>query len=64
MRLYMIVSRDEYELPEAVSDSIVELAVMTKRTTESLRACFCRGRQKDKKNYKHYRHYITLDIDD
>lgn len=42
MTLYMIVSRDKYELPMAVADSISELAVITGMNVKTLRSSFSR----------------------
>ena len=64
MRLYMIVSRDEYELPEIVSDSIAEIAKITKRNVISLRSAFCRGRKPEGKDYKYYKRYVTIDLEE
>jgi site-specific DNA-methyltransferase (adenine-specific) len=42
-KIYMIVSSDEYELPEIVSESIVEMARRLGRNYQSLRSDFCKG---------------------
>ena len=64
MKLYMIVSKDKYEFPVAVSDSIVELAKMQQRSYKSLVACFCKGRKPNRADYRYFRHYVTVNVED
>lgn len=44
--LYIAVSRDKYELPEAVADTIQELAQMCGATANSISSYMCHARQK------------------
>lgn len=63
MKLFMIVTRDEYELPVAVSDSLTELAHMQNKSVLSMRSCFSRGRKPNRPDYKYYKHYGTVEVD-
>lgn len=52
MTVYMRVSRDKYELPEAVSDNIVELANMCHINWRSIYKALYGGRKhKGRPNY-------------
>lgn len=62
--LYMIVSNDEYELPEIVSESIVEMAHRLGRNYKSLRADFCKGRKPDKYPGNYFRRFVTVEVDE
>ncbi len=64
MRLYMIVSNDEYELPLAVSDSIADIARTMRMNILTLRTGFCKGRNPQCKEYRYYRKYVTVDVED
>lgn len=64
MTLYMIVSKDEYELPLVVGESVQEMARITGRTLHTLRCCFSKGRNPTLKDHKYYRRYITVEVED
>ena len=57
--LYLKVSRDKYELPEAVADSIKEMAVLQKTTPNAIHRAFSLERVHGVKN-----RYIKVEIDD
>lgn len=58
MTIYMRVSRDKYELPEAVSDSIIELANMCHINWRSIyKAVYNSGRR-----YKGRPKYVAVPI--
>ena len=59
MILYMKVSKDEYELPEAVAESIKERAVLQGVTENSIHIAFSRERNHGVKN-----RYVIVEIDD
>lgn len=60
MTVYMRVSRDKYELPEAVSDSIVELANMCHINWRSIyKAIYSCGRR-----YKGRPSYVAVSIEE
>ena len=42
MKLYIKTSRDDYELPEAVAESVCELSMMTGCTEHSIRTMLTR----------------------
>ena len=64
MKLFMIVTKDEYELPVAVSDSIRELAKMQHLSYRSLVSCFCKGRHPGRAEFKYYKRFVTVEVDD
>lgn len=41
MKVYMMVTKDEYELPLAVADSAKELAEITGRSVNTIRSAIC-----------------------
>ena len=60
MMVYMRVSRDKYELPEAVSDSIIELANMCHINLRSIyKAVYNSGRR-----YKGRPGYVAVSIEE
>ena len=60
MTVYMRVSRDKYELPEAVSDSIIELANMCHTNWRSIyKAVYNSGRR-----YKGRPRYVAVSIEE
>lgn len=64
-KIYMIVSSDEYELPEIVSESIVEIAKYTGRTMNSMYTCFSKGRHPERGGrYKYFKRYVTVEVDE
>ena len=63
-KIYMIVSNDEYELPEIVSESIVEMARRLGRNYQSLRSDFCKGSKPDRYPWKYYRKFVTVEVDE
>lgn len=60
MTVYMRVSRDKYELPEAVSDSIIEFANMCHINWRSIyKAVYNSGRR-----YKGRPRYVAVSIEE
>lgn len=60
MTVYMRVSRDKYELPEAVSDSIIELANMCHINWRSIyKAVYNSGRR-----HKGRPRYVAVSIEE
>lgn len=57
--LYMKVSKDKYELPEAVAESIKEMAVLQKTTPNAIHRAFSLERVHGIKS-----RYIMVEIDD
>ncbi len=64
MKLYMIVSKDEYELPLIVAESMQELAIKTGRSLHNMYCCFSKGRNPKLKDHKYYRRYVTVEVDE
>lgn len=60
MRLYMMVSKDKYELPLAVADSVRELAEMTGGKENSIRTFITKYEHGAIKNSR----YRRVDIDE
>ena len=60
MKLYLVVTKDEYQLPIAVAESIRELAQMTGSRTESLATVFSHLRKRPNQKYK----YLEIEVDD
>jgi hypothetical protein len=56
--IYMMVSRDIYELPLAVADSIKELSLLTGKSSSTIRAQLSRARTQGRKSQ-----YIKIIID-
>lgn len=64
-KLYMIVSRDKYELPEVVTESLREMARYTGRSLDSMHTCFSKGRHPERGGqYKYFRRYVTVEVED
>ena len=59
MIVYMKVSRDKYELPEAVADSVREMAMLQGTTTNAIHRAFSRERV-----YGMKCRYVKVEIDD
>ena len=57
MTLYMKVTKDKYELPEAVADSAEELAVMVGTTKNNVFSCIS-------KRYKGWKRVVIDDEED
>lgn len=53
-KLYMIVTRDKYELPIAIEDSSAELARRIGMNPKTLRSCMSKG----------YKGYCKVEIDE
>lgn len=65
MKLYMIVTRDEYELPIIVGDSVAWIAEKMGVKAASLYTCFSKAKNPRCKEYKCYsRKYITVEVED
>ena len=62
MKLYMILSKDKYELPMIVAESIQEIAIKTGKSVRNLYSCFCKGKHLERNKY--YRRYITMEVED
>lgn len=45
MTIYMQVSKDKYELPIAVADSVTELAEIASTTAGAISTAICKGRK-------------------
>ena len=64
-KIYMIVSNDEYELPEIVSESILEMAIRTGRKVNDMHTCFSKGRHPERGGqYKYFKRYVTVEVDE
>lgn len=63
MRLYMMVSKDEYELPLAVADTARELAEMAGGSENSIRSFISKYERGDIKNSR-YRKVVVDDEQD
>ena len=63
-KLYMIVSKDEYELPLIVAESVNDIAVRIGKNVRDLYTCFSKGRNPKAKDHKYYRRYITVEVED
>lgn len=63
MRLYMMVSKDKYELPIAVADNVRELAEMTGGSENSIRSFISKYEHGDIKNSR-YRKVVVDDEQD
>ena len=50
MKVYMKVTRDRYELPIAIADSVVELARITGSNVVTIRSALCHQRSGRNKN--------------
>lgn len=57
--LYMAISRDKYELPLAVADTIEELAELCGVKPNSIRQYLCHSRQTGKRCK-----YIVIEVED
>ena len=65
MKLYMIVTRDEYELPLIVGDSVAWIAERMGVKTTTLHTCFSKAKNPNCKEYGCYsKKYITVEVDD
>ena len=65
MKLYMIVSRDEYELPLIVGDSVRWIAEKMGVKPQTLHTCFSKARNPHCKDYKAcHSKYIRVEVDD
>lgn len=65
MKLYMIVSRDEYELPLIVGDSYDWIARQMGMKVRTLRTCFSKAKNPNCKEYKTLsKRFITVEVDD
>ena len=60
----MIVSRDKYELPLVVSESIADIARTMHLNKESLRSMFSKAKNPEYKQANKLQNYITLYVDD
>lgn len=58
MKLYMLVTKDEYELPLCVAGSLDELAEMVHSTKNSIASAISHAKQKGKKCK-----YVKVEID-
>ena len=58
MKLYMLVTKDKYELPLCVADSLDELAEMVHSTKNSIASAISHAKQKDK-----WCKYVKVEID-
>lgn len=56
--IYMMVSRDRYELPLAVADSIKELSLLTGKSSSTIRTQIRRAKTQGRKSQ-----YIKIIID-
>lgn len=64
-KIYMIVSNDEYELPEVVGESMLEMAIRTGRTVHSMHTCFSKGRHPERGGqYKYFKRYVTVEVEE
>ena len=59
MRLYLEVTRDRYELPVAVADSVTELARRRHVNTSTVSRSLSRGKKSDRRHK-----YISVEIED
>lgn len=59
-KIWMKVTKDKYELPVAVAESIPELARLTGQSEKSLYSIFCRKR----KGSKRYPGYVEVKYED
>lgn len=65
MKLYLIVTRDEYELPIIVGDSVAWIAEKMGVKPESLYTCFSKAKNPHCKEYKSYsKRYLTVEVED
>ena len=60
MVLYIAVTKDKYELPVAVADSVGELSQMTGATKNSILSCISHG----KRDGRHSQYHKVVDEDD
>ena len=58
MKLYMMVTKDRYELPLCVADSLDELAVMVDSTKNSIASAISHAKQKGRKCK-----YVKVEVD-
>lgn len=59
-KLYMVVTKDELELPLAVADTLAELAEFNNMRPQSVRALLLRSRRGERSE----KDYISVDTDD
>lgn len=59
MVLYMMVTKDKYELPLAVADTMAELARMVGVLPDSVRSAMCHDRKRGRKCQ-----YIRVEVDE
>lgn len=65
MTLYMMTTRDKYELPLAVADSTIELARMVGETPKRVYdGCFQSGTTRSKGNRPRKWHKVEVEDDD
>lgn len=58
--VYMLVSKDEYQLPMAMADSAAELAEMTGTPLNTVRSTICKEKQGKLKRPR----FVRVEIDD
>lgn len=64
MTLYMMTTKDKYELPLAVADSMQELARITGANLNSIQSCLCHKRTRVNKTDKHWSKWHRVEVED
>lgn len=62
--VYMEVSKDEYELPIAIADTLSELSAITGETKNNINSSICHGNSKKGKGKNSYSRFVKVVFDD
>lgn len=64
MNLYMMTTRDKYELPLAIADSPSELAKITGASQNTILSCLSHKKTRKNKTEKHFSRWHKVEVED